>query len=35
LLKLYPKMDETRLGELTSLALMAGQLQGMEDATHD
>lgn len=30
--ELYKDLDDTRLGELTSLALMAGLLQGMDDA---
>ena len=32
LLELYPKIDERRLGELTSLALLTGTLQGMDEA---
>lgn len=32
LLGLYPKIDERRLGELTSLALLTGTLQGMDEA---
>jgi phage gp29-like protein len=32
LIELYPKMDTQRLGEYTSLAIMTGLLQGMDDA---
>lgn len=32
LMALYPKIDERRLGELTSLALLTGTLQGMDEA---
>lgn len=32
LLDLYPQIDERRLGELTSLALLTGTLQGMDEA---
>ena len=32
LVKIYPDITETKLGEMTSLALMTGELQGTEDA---
>lgn len=32
LVKIYPDITESKLGEMTSLALMAGQLQGADDA---
>ena len=32
LTEIYPDIDETRLGEMTSLALMTGLLQGMDEA---
>ena len=32
LVKIYPDITETKLGEMTSLALMTGELQGVEDA---
>jgi len=32
LVKIYPDITETKLGEITSLALMTGSLQGTEDA---
>ena len=32
LVKIYPGITETKLGEMTSLALMTGELQGTEDA---
>jgi len=32
LVKIYPDITETKLGEMTSMALMTGSLQGTEDA---